>query len=192
MEMNREPSGQDREALVEKLEELHSSAFTWALHCCYGNRTEAEDVLQMVYLKILTEAARYDGRSTLKTWLYGVIRCTAREAHRRIARRLRLLHTWWSVRAEAQGPMAPELMHETEVREYLKKLLAALSSRQREVIELVFYHDLTLEQAAAVMGISIGSVRVHYERGKENLRRRLGRSEEQYDRARRGKNQAAF
>ena len=59
----------------------------------------------------------------------------------------------------------------------VKELIAALDrlpARQREVLHLVFYQDLTIAAAAEVLGISVGSARVHYERGKAQLRRTLG------------------
>src|SRR6476659_6962031 len=59
------------------LESLHPSSFAWALGCCGRNREDAEEVLQDVYLKILEGKARFEGRSTLKTWLFAVIRKTA-------------------------------------------------------------------------------------------------------------------
>ena len=58
-----------------------------------------------------------------------------------------------------------------------RELIAALetlSARQRDVLHLVFYQELTIAAAAEVLGISVGSARAHYERGKANLRRILG------------------
>jgi RNA polymerase sigma-70 factor (ECF subfamily) len=52
--------------------------------------------------------------------------------------------------------------------------LNTLSPRQREVLHLVFYQDLTIAAAADVLGVSVGAARVHYERGKAQLRRLLG------------------
>lgn len=191
MEMTEDGVHQDSGDLLDRLQEVHLSAFAWALHCCAGRRAEAEDVLQTVYLKLLTGSARFDGRSTFRTWVFAVIRSTARETHRTIGRRLRLLSTWLAGKTGAQEAVAPAIAYENELRESIGRLLSTLSSRQREILQLVFYHDLTVEQAAQVLGISIGSARVHYVRGKDSLRRRLTPFKEQYDRARRRTNQAA-
>ncbi|HEX6836121.1 MAG TPA: sigma factor, partial [Polyangia bacterium] len=64
-------------ARASELAELHPASFAWALTCCGFDRQEAEDVLQTAYLKILDGRARFDGRSTFKTWLFAVVRHTA-------------------------------------------------------------------------------------------------------------------
>src|SRR5438067_11509957 len=73
-----------------ELERLHSASFGWALSCCRRDATEAEEVLQTVYLKILEGKARYGGESSLKTWQLAVIRKTAATEYRhRVLRGLR-------------------------------------------------------------------------------------------------------
>ena len=42
------------------------------------------------------------------------------------------------------------------------------------MLDLVFFHELTVEQAAEVMGVGVGSARVHYARGKKAMARHLG------------------
>jgi RNA polymerase sigma-70 factor (ECF subfamily) len=155
------------------LEQYHTESFGWALACCGRNRAEAEDVLHASYLKILEGRARFDDRSSVKTWLFGVIRRTAAEERRRRFMQLRFTQS----RAE-QPPVQLEqpgvdTIDEAARSAELLTALASLAPRQREVLHLVFYHYLTIEDAAKVMHVSLGTARTHYERGKARLRNRL-------------------
>jgi RNA polymerase sigma-70 factor (ECF subfamily) len=154
--------------LASQVAALHQESFAWALGCCRRDRREAEEVLQTVYLKVLDGRARFEGRSTLKTWLFSVIRRTAAQ-HQRTA--------WlqWRRTAPLVEVPAAEPDAEPDLRlELLTDALSRLSRRQREVLLLVFYHECTVEEAAGVMGVGIGSARTHYERGKARLRCLLG------------------
>jgi RNA polymerase sigma-70 factor, ECF subfamily len=158
------------------LEELHPTSAGWALSCCRWDREEAEEVLQMTYLKILDGRARFDGRSSFKTWLFGVIRRTA--AERRRGRWLRSMAglRWRDGQPSPLPSPTPEsLLGASETSRSLRAALQTLPARQREVLHLVFYQDLTVEEAARVLGISLGSARPHYHRGKAGLQERLGR-----------------
>lgn len=156
----------------DQLEPLHADAFGWALCCCGWEREEAEDVLQTSYLKILDGKARFDGRSSLRTWLFGVIlRTAAEERRRRWFRGRKAL----AARPEPPPVATPEhLAAEGAENRALRAALLGLPRRQRELLHLVFYQDLTVADAARVLGVSVGSARTHYHRGKENLRSRLG------------------
>jgi len=132
-------------------------------------------VLQTTYVKILTGRARFAGRSSFRTWLFAVVRRTA--AERRRARWARdLLSLRWRDGHPGPAPVAtPEgLAGEAQTAATLRTALALLPARQRDVLHLVFYQDLTVEEAAEVLGISVGSARTHYQRGKVGLRAKLG------------------
>jgi len=159
-----------------ELEQLHEDSYGWALACCGRRPAEAREVLQAAYLKVLDGRARFDGRSSFRTWLFGVIRRTAAEERRREAlRRLRLVSI--SAAPEPPDPAlgAADRVERSEDSGRLVAALSRLPRRQREVLDLVFYHDLTIAEAATVMGVGVGSARVHYERGKARLRALLGR-----------------
>jgi RNA polymerase sigma-70 factor (ECF subfamily) len=162
--------GVERAATLEhELASLHPKSFGWAVACCRYDRAEAEEVLQASYLKVLSGSARFDGWSALKTWLFGVIRRTAAESRRRSFLRSVFVERMARLHASAEATPPPDTARDLAVRSLLRRL----ARRQREVLELVFYQDLSIEEAAAVMGVSVGSARVHYQRGKNNLRRAL-------------------
>lgn len=158
--------------LKAELERLHSASFGWALSCCRQNRSDAEEVLQMVYLKILQGKALYRGESKLQTWLFAVIRKTAiSERRKQLLRSLNsIVNPGTSANAEPESEF-----DRSEMQRQFQKALAELPARQRETLHLVFYQDLSLSEAAEVMNVSIGSARRHYERGKKRLREALDR-----------------
>jgi RNA polymerase sigma factor (sigma-70 family) len=164
----------DDDTLRARLEAHHAESWGWALACCRGDVTQAEDVLHMTYHKVLDGRARFHERSSFKTWLFGVIRLTAMDQRRWNWRR------WlrWAPLEEAEnrpsgGTDAPALLVGRERCAEVRAALDRLAVRQAQVLRLVFYHDLTLDEAAAAMGVSPGTARTHYERGKQQLRQRL-------------------
>jgi RNA polymerase sigma-70 factor, ECF subfamily len=167
------PSGDtrvDNAELTTRLQALHPQCVGWAKVCCAGRTEDAEDVLQDVYLGVLGDGLRFDGRSTFKTWIFGVIRQKARGRMRR--ERLReLLGLTNATRIDTPQPAAlpDDDAVASDRRARTRTALGALPHRQREVLLLVFYHDLTVDDAAKVMGVSVGSARVHYDRGKKRM-----------------------
>ena len=161
----------ERAELERELERLHAACWGWALACCDRDRDAAEDTLQSAYLRILSGKARFDGRSSLRTWVFGVIRRTALEERRRgIVRRSREQPEEHGSDSVADPALGAELAVEhAEARATLLAALDTLSPRQREVLHLVFYHDMTIEDAAVVMQISLGSARTYYDRGKKAM-----------------------
>jgi len=59
----------------------------------------------------------------------------------------------------------------------LRAALQELPGRQRDVLHLVFYQELTVEEAAQALRISVGTARTHFDRGKGRLRQILASKE---------------
>jgi RNA polymerase sigma-70 factor (ECF subfamily) len=157
--------------LRSELEKAHRQSYGWGLCCCARQAQQAEEVLQCVYLKVLEGKATYNGGSAFETWLFAVIRRTAAEERRKnVLRRWRLLPYRPRTAVQEQPDQA---MQRSQLQEFFQRELKELPRRQQQVLQLVFYHDMSLAQAAQVLAISIGSVRTHYQRGKETLRRQL-------------------
>ena len=154
-----------------EIERLHAAGFAWSMACCGRDRERAEDVLQTSYLKILDGRARFEGRSSFKTFLFGVIRRTAAEERRRAA-----LAVLFLGRDEERPEPAPG--DDPVGRLAFAAALERLPRRQREVLDLVFAQGLTLEESAETLGISTGSAAAHYARGKKRLAAILRRRKE--------------
>lgn len=138
--------------------------------CCRFDRGEASDVLQDSYLKVLDGRAVFRGESSFRTWLFGVVRRTASEHRRHVFRRLALR---WQRDRHDVATVSPDPDSQLDDRtraDRLRMAMTKLPARQREVLHLVFYEDMTVEAAAVVMGVSAGSARTHYARGKARLR----------------------
>lgn len=159
-------------ALRAELEALHPACFGWALACTARRREDAQDVLQAAYERVLSGEARFEGRASLKSFLFGVIRVCAKEHARR--RWLRWFGLGGGSSAPREEPAHPAPSAESALAEdqrarAVSRAVARLPERQREVLHLVFYEELTVRDAAAALGLSVGTASVHYDRGKKNL-----------------------
>lgn len=162
-------AGRSEESLRQRLAALHAPAWRWALFCAGGDREAAQEILHDAYLAILDGRARHAGRSSFKTFLFGVVRVTARAARRRAGLR-RLLFAPLAAAPERAAP--PAHAAAAELRE-AQAAMAALPPRQRAVAVLTLLHDFTLREAAEALGVSEGSARRHYALAKAKLRAAL-------------------
>ncbi|MDH3747674.1 MAG: RNA polymerase sigma factor [Gammaproteobacteria bacterium] len=150
------------------LEAIHGQVFGWALSRCNYDRAAAEDIMQQAYVELLSGNALFRKKSTLKTFVFSVVQNLARSRYRRLATRLRLVREH---AANADDSFLPE---EPDRNSDVWLAVRHLPVRQRDIIELVFCRELTIEEAASVMGITTGTGRVHYDRAKKALRAALG------------------
>jgi RNA polymerase sigma-70 factor (ECF subfamily) len=152
-----------------QIEAHHAAYYGWALHCCNRDAEMASEVLQASYVKILERQNTFKATSEFRTWAFTVIKNTATDASRKQKKSFQLN------RSDAYLPDAGyETVAGGDFDEKLRQLffteaLNQLAERQRQILQLVFYHDMSLNQAAKVLNISQGSARKHYDRAKKLL-----------------------
>lgn len=150
----------NRTQLDNLLKLHHKDAYLWARQCCSFNDDLAKDVLQQVYLKILEGKAELNDEEKAKTWIFSIIRYTAIDQLRKTGKFISI---------EGDEEIA-DMEEEVDLTDY-KAIINLLPRMQQEVILMVFYHQMTIEQSAEVLQISLGTARTHYERGKKNLKK---------------------
>ena len=157
---------------IEDLQALHDDAYHWTLSLCNYNVSEAEEILQIAYIEVLDGKAVFNGEAKLKTWWFAVIRNIAMQYFRRLTRQLHHMYGTLTYRGDnAEIETLDEKLCETQRNQHILDSINKLPQRQKEIIQLVFYRNLTIEEAAIVMGLSIGTARMHYQRAKKGLKR---------------------
>ncbi len=136
-----------------------------------GERTEAEDVAQEAMLRLWRMAEDWQpGRAQLATWLYRVAANLAidRLRRRRPAAPVAVLET-----LPDPGPGAEAALAGRDRAAALDAALLALSERQRLAIVLRHIEELSQEEVAAVMELSVEAVESLLSRGRRSLRAML-------------------
>jgi RNA polymerase sigma-70 factor (ECF subfamily) len=116
----------------------------------------AEDLTSEVFLTAWRQAHLFEARSAATTWLLAIARYKAlAELRRRAAPRSQ------EAAAEASDPAdGPEAVFETKRRgEILRKCLTRLSREHREIIDLVYYHEKSVQEVADIVGIPGNTVK---------------------------------
>lgn len=155
---------------------LHEQVFVWALSRCNYDHTVAEDIVQQAYVELLAGRARFQERSSLKTFVFAVVQNLSKNRYRRKASRLKLLD-----RFKKDGDSEFTATQVSDERPEVWSAVQQLPQRQRDIIELVFCRDMTIEAAAQVMGVTTGTGRVHYDRAKKALHGKLRHAMDEFD-----------
>lgn len=139
--------------------------YRWLLRLV-GDEALAEDLLSDVFLDVWRQADRFQARSSVSTWLLAIARFKALSA-RRTRKDAELDET---IEATVADPADnPEVMLEKKNREELvRTALNNLSPEHKEVIDLVYYHEKSVDECAQILGVPSGTVktRMFYARKK--------------------------
>jgi RNA polymerase sigma-70 factor (ECF subfamily) len=126
----------------------------------------AEDVIGEVFLDVWRQANRFEGRSAVSTWLIAIARFKALSMLRK--RREDGLDDETAELIEEPSDDPELALAKVDKGEKLRRCLAGLSREHREVIDLVYYHEKSVEEVAHIIGIPENTVktRMFYARKK--------------------------
>jgi RNA polymerase sigma-70 factor (ECF subfamily) len=130
---------------------------------------EADDLAQEALVKAFRSLDRFDGRSSLLTWLYAVAKHVFIDSLRGRAHRMRLRETELDTAAIAAGDTQDVLLERKQATERLWAALRQLDPMFRTAVVLVDVEGMSYEEVAEVEGIPIGTVRSRVARGRARL-----------------------
>ena len=126
----------------------------------------AEDLISEVFLDVWRQAGRFEGRSAVSTWLLAIARFKALSALRRRPDEELDEETAEAIEDPSDDPEVSLEKKDKSV--LIRKCLTGLSAEHREIIDLVYYHEKSVEEVAQIVGIPENTVktRMFYARKK--------------------------
>ncbi|WP_214416205.1 RNA polymerase sigma factor [Sphaerisporangium fuscum] len=135
----------------------------------------AEDVVAEVFLVAFRGRARYDGsRPDSRPWLYGIATNVVSQHRRAERRRTQMMARVAPDRPGSFDDRSVERVTAEQLQPRLARALSKLSARDRDLLLLVAWTDLTYEDVAQALRMPIGTVRSRLHRVRVKLRRALG------------------
>lgn len=143
-----------------------------------GDRDEALDLSQDVFLRVYRTIGRFRGQSTLRTWIYRIAVNQARNRHRFWRRRHRADQVSLETHVAHHGDFASEsgpdrVLAQKELAARLQRALNGLPFDQRTAIVLREIDGLSYEEIAFSLGVAVGTVKSRLTRARHTLRNEL-------------------
>ena len=155
----------DRLAMQVLFARHHVLVFRFVLRLVRDEST-AEDLISEVFLDVWRQADRFEGRSAVSTWLLAIARFKALSAMRR--RPDEELDDETAAAVEDPSDAPDVTLEKKDKSALIRKCLEGLSAEHREIVDLVYYHEKSVEEVAAIVGIPENTVktRMFYARKK--------------------------
>jgi RNA polymerase sigma-70 factor (ECF subfamily) len=171
----------DQSAFVALIERYQSRMLRLA-EATVGSRAVAEEVTQDTWLAVVRGVDRFEGRSTLKTWLFHILLNRARSTAGRELRAGRPEDNVeerfdrsgaWVTPPEPWADRALDRMVAEQLASRVQELLPQLPDMQRQVVVLRDLEGLSADEVAGLVGVTDGHQRVLLHRGRAHLRQLL-------------------
>jgi RNA polymerase sigma-70 factor, ECF subfamily len=131
------------------------------------DQSQAEDLLNDVFIDVWRQAGRFEGRSSVSTWLLAIARFKALSLLRRP--REAELDEEKAAEIEDIADNPETAMQKQDKSEILRACLAGLSAEHREIIDLVYYQEKSVEDCAAIVNIPENTVKTRLFHARKRL-----------------------
>jgi RNA polymerase sigma-70 factor (ECF subfamily) len=158
-------AGGDRLAMQVLFARHHVRVYRFVLRLVRNGAT-AEDLISEVFLDVWRQAGKFEGRSAVSTWMLSIARFKTLSALRK--RPEQELDDETAERIEDQSDDPETALAKKDKGAVLRQCLTELSAEHREIVDLVYYHEKSVEEVAGIVGIPEATVktRMFYARKK--------------------------
>jgi len=158
-------AGGDRLAMQVLFARHHVRVYRFLLRLT-RNEANAEDLVSEAFLEVWRQAEKFEGRAAVSTWVLGIARFKALSALRRRGEEELDEDKAATIADHADDPEVA--LAKKDKGAVLRQCLTRLSAEHREIVDLVYYHEKSVEEVAAIVGIPEATVktRMFYARKK--------------------------
>jgi len=159
-------AGGDRMAMQVLFARHHVKVYRFTLRLI-RNEAMAEDIISEVFLDVWRQAGRFEGRSQVSTWLLSIARFKALSMLRR--RTDAELDETMEAAVEDPSDNPDVALQKKDKAAVLRRSLERLSAEHREIVDLVYYHEKSVQEAAKILGIPEGTVKTRMFHARKKL-----------------------
>src|SRR5436305_5693958 len=160
----------DRLAMQVLYARYHVRVFRFVVRLVRDEST-AEDLISEVFLDVWRQAGRFEGRSAVSTWMLAIARFKALSALRRRPDEVLDEETAEAIEDTADDPATA--LEKKDKSGLIRKCLSGLSAEHREIIDLVYYHEKSVEEVAEIVGIPENTVKTRMFYARKRLAEQL-------------------
>lgn len=146
----------DRSAMQVIFARHHVRVFRFLVRLV-RNEATADDIVSEVFIDVWRQAGRFEGRSRVATWLLSIARFKALSALRKRTDQPIDDESAEAIVDEADDPEVAEQKRDKGV--VLRRCIAELSREHREIIDLVYFHEQSIEEVAEIVGVPKNTVK---------------------------------
>ena len=146
----------DRSAMRTLYARHNVSVYRFVLRLI-GDASKAEDIVSDVFLDVWRQAGRFEGRSRVSTWILAIARYKAISVLRQRQEEALEDDVAEAVVDETDDPQI--VLEKKDTGDLLRTCLQHLSPAHREVIDLVYYHEKSVDEAAEIVGVPSNTVK---------------------------------
>jgi RNA polymerase sigma-70 factor, ECF subfamily len=156
----------DRDAMLVLFTAHNVRVFRFILRFI-GDRALAEDLTSEVFLDVWRQAGQFEGRSTVSTWMLAMARYKALASRRRRTEDQLDDEVVDAIEDEADDPEAAAQKKDRS--EILRRCLGKLSPHHRQIVDLVYYHEKSVDEAALILAIPENTVKTRLFHARKRL-----------------------
>lgn len=166
LELMRRISGGDEEAFRKLYDLTHQKVYVYLYRLVHGKET-AEDILTETYTEVWRCAKKFKGYSRATTWIMGIARNLAMNELGKLKR-----HDNIDNFPNLSNGVIPD-PEPMDRQRLLKEAMTKLPIKHREILDLVFFHDMTYPEVSQMLDIPVNTVKTRVFYAKETLRNAL-------------------